>query len=37
MIHRTKPGQERMSLTHEEKGHEIPVAWANTVGTGGSN
>ena len=26
LIDRTKPGRERMYVTHEEKGHEIPVA-----------
>ena len=37
LIDRTKPGRERMYLTHEAKGHEIPVALGNTVATGGSN
>ena len=37
LIDRTKPGQERMYLTHEVKGHEIPPALGNTVATGGSN
>ena len=36
-IDRTKPGCERMYVTHEVKGHEIPVALGNTVATGGSN
>ena len=30
----TKPGRERMYLTHEAKGHEIPVALGNTMATG---
>ena len=33
-IDRTKPGRERMYVTHEAKGHEIPVALGNTVATG---
>ena len=37
LIDRTKPGWERMYLTNEAKGHEIPVALGNTVATGGSN
>ena len=37
LIAYTKPGRERMYLTHEAKGHEIPVALGNTVATGGSN
>ena len=37
LIDRTKPGRERMCVTHEAKGHEIPVALGNTVATGGSN
>ena len=36
-IDRTKPGRERMYLTHEAKGHEIPVALGTTVATGGFN
>ena len=34
---RTKPGHEGMYVTHEARGHEIPVALGNTVATGGSN
>ena len=37
LIDRTKPGRERMYLTHEAKGYEIPVALGNTVATGGSS
>ena len=37
LIDRTKPGRERMYVTHEVKGHEIPVALGNTVATGSSN
>ena len=37
LIDRTKPGRERMHLTHEAKGHAIPVALGNTVAQGGSN
>ena len=33
----TKPSRERMYLTYEAKGHEIPVALGNTVATGSSN
>ena len=29
LIDRTKPGRERMYVTHEAKGHEIPVALGN--------
>ena len=29
----TKPGRERMYLTHEAKGHEIPEALSNTKAT----
>ena len=35
LIYRTKPGQETMYLTHEAKGHEIPLALANTLAAGG--
>ena len=34
LIDGTKPGRERMHVTHEAKGHEIPVALGNTVATG---
>ena len=34
---RTEPGRERMYVTQEAKGHEIPVALGNTVVTGSSN
>ena len=37
LVDHTKPGRERMSLTHEAKGHEIPVALGNTVATGASD
>ena len=37
LIDCTKPGRERMYLTHEAKGHEILVALGYTVATGGSN
>ena len=37
LIDRTKPGRERMYVTHKAKGHEIPVALGNTVATGSSN
>ena len=33
----TKHGRERMYLTHEANGHDIPMALGNTVATGGSN
>ena len=35
-IHLTKPGWERMYLTHEAKGHEILVALGNNVAKGSS-
>ena len=37
LIDLTKTGRERMYLTHEAKGHEIPVPLGNTVATGSSN
>ena len=37
LIDLIKPGREKMYLTHEAKGHEIPVALGNTVATGSSN
>ena len=37
LIDRTKPSRARMYLTHDAKGHEIPVALGNTVATGSSN
>ena len=37
LIDRTKPGWERMYLTHAAKAHEITAALGNTVATGGSN
>ena len=37
LIDRTKPGRERLYVTHEANGHEIPVAPGNTVATGGSD
>ena len=37
LIDRTKPGRERMYVTHQAKGHEILVALGNTVATGLSN
>ena len=36
-IDRTKPGRDRIYVTHEAKGHEILVALGNTVATGSSN
>ena len=33
----TKPGRERMYLTHGAKGYETPVALGNTVAMGSSN
>ena len=37
LIDPTKPGRERMYLTHEAKGLEILVALGNTVARRGSN
>ena len=37
LIDPTKPGRDRMYLTHEAKGHEIPMALDNTVAMGESN
>ena len=37
LIDRTNLSRERMYLTHEAKGHEIPVALGNTVAMGGPN
>ena len=37
LIDRIKPGRERIYLTHEAEGHEIPEALGNTVATGSSN
>ena len=36
-IDRTKANRERMYLTHQAKGHEIPLALGNTVATCSSN
>ena len=37
LIDGTKPGRERMYVTPQAKGIEIPVALGNTAATGSSN